>query len=182
MVSVLVAVGHFDICQRPEMLRSITLTGEDYSGATTNYYLTFGPQVTNGWVVRLDDQRYQFTNVAHLGTNLLADLSKPDPNFSQPDQDKLEIIGADGQLINGVIWEEVDQQTLTDNLTRVFSTHLEKIVYRFTLPPQCVNVPELKLRVSSLLAPDIAHEVCLCYGRNMVYIPAGMVSYIERSV
>ena len=116
------AVGHFDICQRPEIPpRSITLTGEDYSGATTNYYLTFGPQVTNGWVVRLDDQRYQFTNVAHLGTNLLADLSNLTLTFPSRIRYKLEIIGADGQLINGVGWEEVNEQTLTDNLTlRVF--------------------------------------------------------------
>ena len=61
---------------------------------------------------------------------------------------------------------------MAGNYTRVFTTHLDEAVYTFTLPAGATQ-EGLKLRVSSRLVPDIAHEVRLCGQPGMVYIPPG---------
>jgi sulfatase modifying factor 1 len=141
--------------------RTFSLTGEDYGGSTTNYTFTFGPQVKGSLIVPgpLGGQQFMFTNVAYLGTNLLADPSQPDPNFSQPDQYQLQIIQANGQPLPGVTWWE-DGTQLAANYSSVFDVHMDEAVYTFTLPDG-QSAQGLKLRVSSLLVPNIAHEVQL---------------------
>ena len=139
----------------PTGARSFTLSVQGYSGLTTNYVLTFGPQNLGG-ITQTDPNEYQFTNVAYLGTNYLVDPSKPDQIFSQPDQYKLEIIQTDGQLISGVSWTE-NGTNLRSNYTKVFDVHTNQALYSFILP-EGTSPTGLAVRVSSRLAPDIAWQ------------------------
>ena len=151
--------------------RTITLTGEDYSGTTSNYTLTFGPKIKGSSIVPgpLGGQQYQFTNVAYLGTNLLADPSLPDTKFSQPDQYLLQIINStNGLPVGNVVWSPA----LDGGYSRVFTVHTNEQVYTFILPGS-FSASGLKLRVSSRLVTNIAHEVCFCSAANMVFIPPG---------
>jgi murein DD-endopeptidase MepM/ murein hydrolase activator NlpD len=149
--------------------RSFTNSVQGYSGLTTNYTFTFGPRIKGAMLTPLVPQQYTFTNVAYLGTNLLANRSLPDPNFSQPDQYLIQIINTtNGQPLNNVTWSP----PLSNGYSSLFSVHTNEQAYTFTLPPN-FDPLGLKLRVSSRLAPDIADEVCLCSAANMVFIPAG---------
>jgi formylglycine-generating enzyme required for sulfatase activity len=149
--------------------RSFTASVQGYSGLTTNYTFTFGPKVVGG-LNYLASQQYQFTNAAYLGTNLLANPSQPDPDFSQPDQYKLQIIQQNGQPLSGVTWTE-NGTPLAANYTKVFTVHTNQAVYTFALPAG-TSTAGLTVRVSSRLAPDIGHDVCFC-SANMATIPAG---------
>jgi formylglycine-generating enzyme required for sulfatase activity/murein DD-endopeptidase MepM/ murein hydrolase activator NlpD len=148
--------------------RSFTNSVQGYSGLTTNYTFTFGPQVKGSSIVPVGGQQFMFTNVAYLGTNVMADPSQQDTNFSQPDQYMLQIIQASGQPLAGVTWSGPMAGTDT---TKVFTVHTNEAVYKFTLPDG-QSSQGLHLRVSSLLVTNIAHEVCFC-GVNMALIPAG---------
>jgi murein DD-endopeptidase MepM/ murein hydrolase activator NlpD len=137
--------------------RTITLTGKGYSGSTTNYTFTFGPKIKGGIVTPVVSQpyTYTFTNVAYLGTNLLANRSQADTNFSQPDQYKLQILQGNGQPLRNVIWTPALQPG--DYTPEVFTVHKSEAAYTFTLPGGA-SPDWLKLRVTSRMAPDIAHE------------------------
>src|SRR5262249_19138837 len=81
--------------------RSFTNSVTGFSGLTTNYVFTFGPKILGG-VNQIASQQYQFTNAAYLGTNVLANPSQQDPDFSQPDQYKLQVIQPNGEPLPGV--------------------------------------------------------------------------------
>jgi formylglycine-generating enzyme required for sulfatase activity len=147
--------------------RFLLISGEDHAPSASESRFTFGPQVEGGALTAVGPEQYQFTNVAYLGTNTPVALGNPAP-FVQPDQYTLEILRSNDQPLPGVTWSG----PLTNGLSRVFSKHLEKEVYTFTLPAG-TGPTGWKLRVSSRLVPDIAHEVCLCSGANMSYISAG---------
>jgi formylglycine-generating enzyme required for sulfatase activity len=147
--------------------RSIVLTGVDHGGATSNYTFTFGPHIKSNLLTQVTPQQYRFTNVACLGATTPGALGNS-ALFVQPDQYKLEIIQANGQPLGGVIWSG----PMAGGYTRLFTIHTNEEVYTFTLP-DATSPDGLKLRVSSRLAPDIAHEICLCGGPDMAYIPAG---------
>ncbi len=146
--------------------RAILLTGTDHNPVTAEFHFTFGPQVKPGTLTPLSALQYQFTQVAHLGTNTPVALGNA-ALFVQPDQYKLEIIRPNGQPLGGVTWSP----PLVGG-TRVFTAHLEEEVHTFTLPAGA-TAEALKLRVSSRLAPDIAHELCLCGVAGMAFIPGG---------
>ena len=156
--------------------RTLLLTGEDHNPTTADFRFLFGPQIKDGRITPLGANQYQFTSVANLGATA---LENPEL-FVQPDQYKLEILKADGQPLPGVTWTP---PLLAGDYTRVFTVHLDEVVYTVTLPGG--TTPDgLKLRVSSRLAPDLAHEVALpsCSGGlpvgvtpvpNMIRIPCG---------
>ncbi len=151
--------------------RWFRLTATNDFGVMVSQQFTFGPQIKGGMVTPVGPQQYQFTNVAYLGTNLLADPSQPDPNFSQPDQYQLQIIQANGQPLTGVKWSPV---LLPGDYTPVFTVHTNEQVYAFTLPSG-QDSQGLRVRVSSRLATNIADEVslCSCDTAGMALIPAG---------
>jgi formylglycine-generating enzyme len=142
--------------------RSIVLTGVDFGGATSNYTFTFGPEIKGGKLAMVNHRTYQFTNVAYLGTNSNA-------LFVQPDQYKLQILQTNGLPLPGVTWSPA---LLAGDYTPVINTHTNEQTYAFTLPSG-ENPDGLKLRVSSRLATNLAHEICLCGGTNMAFISSG---------
>ncbi len=138
----------------PRGPRTLVLTAQTYSGASTNYYLAFGPQIKDGTVTPLGSQQFRFTLVAYLGTNSAA--------LTQPDQYIVAIIQANGSVLPDVIWDTPISWNwdplILNNVTPVITAHLQTSSYTFTLPPN-TDPTGLRLRVSSLLAPDIADEV-----------------------
>lgn len=133
--------------------RALLLTGTNYSGTPTSYTFTFGPQIKSN-AVALVGQQYWFTNIAYLGTNTI-------PAFVQPDKYQLQIIQTNGQPLTTVTWQE-GQSSLSGSapVTRLFTVHTNEQAYAFTLPPN-TDPNGLKLRVSSLLVTNIAHEIKL---------------------
>ncbi len=152
--------------------RTNVLTGVDYGNATSNYTFTFGPQIKSNALVQVSALQYRFTNVAYLGATTPAALGNA-ALFVQPDRYKLQILKTNGQPLEGVAWME-GGTALSGNtpLSRPFSTHTNEQTYTFTLP-QNTDIGGLKLRVSSVLVTNIAHEICLCGGPDMAFIPAG---------
>lgn len=147
--------------------RSLLISGTDHNPVTANFPFAFGPLIKGTNLTMISANQFQFTIVAYLGTN--APISMGDAAlFVQPDQYKLEIIRPDGNALAGVTWSG----PMSGSFTRLFTAHLDEDVYTFTVPASALT-ERLKLRVSSRLVPDIAHEVCLCGGMNMVFIPAG---------
>ena len=136
--------------------RSLVLTGVDYGGSTSNYTFTFGPQVLGVTPDLLVAGQYFFTNVAYLGTNNLAALT-------QPDRYKLEIVWDDGTVLPGVQWTFPVTIYPAYGVTPDLTSHLQTNTFSFTLPQTTPPTPadRLKLRVSSLLVTNIAHEVPL---------------------
>ena len=166
--------------------RAFFLKGEDYATTPANYTFTFGPQLLGVTPDLLVAGQYFFTNVAYLGTNRFSELNKPDPAMTQPDRYKLEIVWDDGvTVLPGVMWVSPITSYAAYGLTPVLATHLQANTFSFTLPQTTPPTPadRLKLRVSSLLVPNIAHEVALLPtcpvgppvipGPNMALIPAG---------
>jgi len=143
--------------------RTVRLEVNDVAGRHTTNHFTFGPQIKGGSVTLVGPQQYQFTLVAYLGTNTI-------PAFVQPDQYKLQILQSNGQPLPGVTWTPT---LLAGDYTPVFTVHTNEAVYAFTLPGG-EDPGGLKLRVSSRLATNIAHEICLCGGPDMAFIPAGL--------
>ena len=166
--------------------RSLVLSGTNYSGASREFAFTFGPKLLGVTPDLLVAGQYFFTNVAYLGTNRFSELNKPDPAMTQPDRYKLEIVWDDGvTVLPGVMWVSPITSYAAYGLTPVLATHLQANTFSFTLPQTTPPTPGdgLKLRVSSLLVPNIAHEVALLPtcpvgpavipGPNMALIPAG---------
>lgn len=114
--------------------RTLSLIAEDYSGSAVNCDLTFGPRIKGDSLTLIEARTYMFTNVAYLGTNFLANPNQPDPNYSQPDQYRLQIIKADGSPLSesDVKWSGAMAGNV---VTKVFTVHMEEAVYTFTLPP-----------------------------------------------
>ena len=151
--------------------RSFRIIATNNYGITATQQFTFGPQIKGSLIVPgpLGGQQFMFTNVAYLGTNLVANPSLP--NFSQPDQYLLQIINTTNglPLTDDLKWSPA---LSSSSHSSVFTVHTNEQVYKFTLPPN-FNPGGLKLRVSSLLVTNIAHEVCFCAAAAMALIPAG---------
>lgn len=140
--------------------RTLLLTGVDHNPTTNEFRFFFGPQVRSNLLALVATNQYQFTLVAHLGTNTPVALNNP-ALFVQPDEYKLEIIQTNGQPLSAVTWKEgTALLSGSTPFSRQYSVNTNEQGYTFTLPGTA-NPATLKLRVSSRLVPDIAHEIGL---------------------
>jgi formylglycine-generating enzyme required for sulfatase activity/murein DD-endopeptidase MepM/ murein hydrolase activator NlpD len=128
--------------------RTVLLTSQTYSGATVTNALSFGPEIQNNVWQPLSARDFTITVVAHLGSTNLA------PQCAQPDQYLLEVLRADKSTMPGVLWDG----TLPGSLSKVFSNHLDAAAYTFHIPAG-ETATNMVVRVSSLMAPDLRHEV-----------------------
>jgi formylglycine-generating enzyme required for sulfatase activity len=128
--------------------RTVQLIGQGYSGATVTNALSFGPEIQNNVWQPLSAHDFTITVVAHLGSTNLA------PQCAQPDQYRLEVLRADKSAMPGVQWDG----TLPGTLSTVFSNHLDAAAYTFHIPAG-ETATNMVVRVSSLMAPDLRHEV-----------------------
>ena len=128
--------------------RTVQLIGQGYSGATVTNALSFGPEIQNNVWQPLSAHDFTITVVAHLGSTNLA------PQCAQPDQYRLEVLRADKSTMPGVQWDG----TLPGTLSTVFSNHLDAAAYTFHIPAG-ETATNMVVRVSSLMAPDLRHEV-----------------------
>jgi formylglycine-generating enzyme required for sulfatase activity len=128
--------------------RTVQLIGQSYAGATVTNALSFGPEIQNNVWVPLGAGDFKITVVAHLGSTSFA------PHCAQPDQYKLEVLRADKTAMPGVQWNG----TAPGNYSSVFSNHLDAADYTFHLPAG-ESATNMVVRASSLMAPDLRHEV-----------------------
>ena len=128
--------------------RTILLISQTYSGATATQALSFGPEIKNNVWQPLGGSGFLVTLVAHLGSTNFT------PQCAQPDQYRLEILRADKSTMPGVQWDG----TMPGNLSRVFSNHLDAADYTFHIPAG-EDATNMVVRASSLMAPDLRHEV-----------------------
>jgi formylglycine-generating enzyme required for sulfatase activity/murein DD-endopeptidase MepM/ murein hydrolase activator NlpD len=155
----------------PRGPRAFVLHGQTYGGMTATNAFSFGPEIQGNVWQPLGGGRFQVTLLAHLGADDGA------TNLLQPDQYRLEVLHADLTPIPGVVWSGLQ----AGDVTQVFSNQLETAVFSFQLPP-AESATNLVLRATSLLAPDIQHEVKQSVGSlpcqsaaapALVDIPAG---------
>ena len=155
----------------PKGPRTILLSAQDYAGTTNLWTLSFGPEIKSNRVASLGARAYSVTLVAHLGT------THHPPACAQPDQYRLEVLRADRTPMPGVQWTGTDG----GDLTKAFTNHLDQAAYGFQVPAG-ESVTNLFLRVTSLMAPDLRHEVwqgtlrlsCRCaQAPELADIPAG---------
>jgi len=128
--------------------RSVQLISQSFGGVTVTNALTFGPQIQSNVWIPLGAGAFKITLIAHLGSTNLA------PQCAQPDQYKLEVLHADKSAMPGVSWVG----TMPDNYSKVFSNHLDTADYVFHIPTN-ENATSMVVRASSLMAPDLRHEV-----------------------
>ena len=128
--------------------RTVQLIGQSYSGARVTNALSFGPEIANNVWVPLGAGGFKVTVVAHLGSTNLA------PQCAQPDQYKLEVLHADRTAMPGVQWSG----TAPGTCSQVFSNHLDTADYSFSIPA-AEDPTNMVVRASSLMAPDLRHEV-----------------------
>ncbi len=128
--------------------RTVQLIGQSYGGATVTNALSFGPEIQNNVWVPLDAGSFKITIVANLGSTNLA------PHCAQPDQYQLEVLHVDKTAMPGVQWSG----TAPGNYTKVFSNHLDTADYFFQIPAG-ESATNMVIRASSLMAPDLRHEV-----------------------
>jgi formylglycine-generating enzyme required for sulfatase activity/murein DD-endopeptidase MepM/ murein hydrolase activator NlpD len=128
--------------------RTIRLTRRSYSGTAVTNALSFGPEIQNNVWAPLGAGGFKITVVAHIGSTNFA------PHCAQPDQYKLEVLHADKTTMPGVQWNGTDP----GNYSRVFSNHLDTADYIFHIPAG-ESATNMVVRASSLIAPDLRHEV-----------------------
>jgi formylglycine-generating enzyme required for sulfatase activity/murein DD-endopeptidase MepM/ murein hydrolase activator NlpD len=128
--------------------RTVQVIGQSYGGATVTNALSFGPKVQNNVWAPLGAASFKVTIVANLGSTNLA------PQCAQPDQYRLEVLHADKTAMPGVQWSGTAQ----GNYSKVFSNHLDTADYFFQIPAG-ENATNMVVRASSLMAPDLRHEV-----------------------
>ena len=154
--------------------RSFQVGATNYSGGATNCSFKFGPQILALVPDSSSPRKYGFTNVSYLGTNSTTNLTQPDQYKVQIIQSKVVLPGVNEVVLPGVEWgSPLTKQPDGGGYTPIQTQHLKTNFYTFTLPAN-TSSDGLKLRISSLLAPDIAHEVCFCSASgNWVSIPPG---------
>jgi formylglycine-generating enzyme required for sulfatase activity/murein DD-endopeptidase MepM/ murein hydrolase activator NlpD len=128
--------------------RTVQVIGLSYGGAAVTNALSFGPEIQNNVWVPLGAGSFKVTVVAHLGSTNLA------PQCAQPDQYKLEVLHADKTTMAGAQWSG----TVPGNYSKVFSNHLDAVDYVFQIPAG-ESATNMVVRASSLMAPDLRHEV-----------------------
>jgi murein DD-endopeptidase MepM/ murein hydrolase activator NlpD len=121
---------------KPAGPRTFQIAALDYDSAFTNVVFTFGPKILE--VRRLNSGNHFSVKIEpHLG-------SSNQPSLIQPDLYKWEVIK--GGLVRSFGFFD-----------RTFDKHKEPSENEFQYPGDCIGGSGWLLRISSVLAPDIAH-------------------------
>ena len=140
----------------PKGPRTVTLIGRDYNSNTVTRSLAFGPEIS--WTA-LSNRTFRLTIIAHLGA------TNNTPALVQPDRYQAEAFRGDGTPMAGIAWEGA---LPGDHL---YVAHHEEASFVFHVPEE-EDVRTMRMRVSSVMAPDLRHEITPLFPA-LADIPAG---------
>ena len=164
--------------------REFTVVAEDAGGLRSpacNF--VFGPRIQNDAVQPLGNNQYRVKVIPHLGCG---DRRIP---AAQPDQYRFLLLNAQGAEVSAskYFWTGVGGGTPFVTSWLVPNYGLEGLIapqtYDLTLRDSTLDPNTLKVRVESVLVPDLAHEVpllgCDC---NPVAAPPALVTPVANMV